>query len=369
MVIDEKPYNFDRVFRLMVTIGVIFGLIYLARYLSDVLIPFAVAYLLAYLINPLVQLIQRKIPNRPLAVVIALVLVAVVIVIAGWVLVHYISIEVAEAHELLKKLYGDTPITERLGKVLPEQLWEEIRQFLAQQDMQQLLQKGDTWGIGATIGRNVLAHLWAVLAGTLSMLMGLVGLFVIVLYLFFLLIDYRIVASKGSELIPPKYRKTVMGFLSDFNEAMSRHFRAQALMATIVGVLFAIGFSIVGLPMAVLFGLFVGLLNMIPYLQLVAILPAALLAILMWAEKGGNLLVALAMTGAVFAVVQLLQDTLLTPRIMGKSSGLRPAMILLSVSIWGKLLGFLGLLLALPLTCLALAYYYRLLGGAGTEKR
>ena len=120
MVIDDKPYNFDHVFRLVLTVGIIFGLIYLARYLSDVLIPFAIAYLLAYLINPLVQLIQKKVSNRPLAVVIAMVLVTLVFVAAGWALVNYVSIEVKEAHELLKKLYGDTPITERLEKVLPE---------------------------------------------------------------------------------------------------------------------------------------------------------------------------------------------------------------------------------------------------------
>ena len=62
---------------------------------------------------------------------------------------------------------------------------------------------------------------------------------------------------------------------------------------------------------------------------------------------------------AVFAVAQLIQDAVLTPRIMGKATGLRPAIMLLGVCIWGQLLGFLGLVLAIPLTCLGLAYYRR----------
>ena len=65
----------------------------------------------------------------------------------------------------------------------------------------------------------------------------------------------------------------------------------------------------------------------------------------------------LALVLIVFAVVQLIQDAVLTPRILGKSTGLRPLVILLGVCVWGKLLGFLGLVLAIPLTCIGLAYY------------
>jgi len=63
------------------------------------------------------------------------------------------------------------------------------------------------------------------------------------------------------------------------------------------------------------------------------------------------------MTGSVFAVVQVIQDTVLVPKIMGKVTGLKPAIIMLSLSVWGKLIGFLGLIIALPLTCILLSYY------------
>ena len=120
---------------------------------------------------------------------------------------------------------------------------------------------------------------------------------------------------------------------------MSRYFRAQALVAAIVGVLFAIGFTLVGLPMGILLGLFIGLLNMVPYLQLVGLVPAGLLAVMHGLESGGDIWIILAQTGLVFVVAQAVQDVLLVPRIMGRVTGLSPAFILLALAVWGKLLG------------------------------
>ena len=113
--------------------------------------------------------------------------------------------------------------------------------------------------------------------------------------------------------------------------------------------------------MAIFFGLFIGLLNMVPYLQIVAIIPACLLAVMQTIETGTGLITTVGLTLIVFAVVQVIQDSILTPRIMGKVTGLSPAIILLSVSVWGKLLGVFGLIIALPMTCLLLAYYRRII--------
>jgi len=142
---------------------------------------------------------------------------------------------------------------------------------------------------------------------------------------------------------------------------MKRYFRGQAAVASIVGVLCAMGFWAIDLPLGILLGLFIGLLNMVPYLQVVGLIPAFLLTLVHSVEAGTSLWVALGLTGMVFAVVQIIQDAILVPKIMGRVTGLSPAMILLSLSIWGKLLGIFGLLIALPMTCLLLAYYQRFL--------
>ncbi|MDE5744097.1 MAG: AI-2E family transporter, partial [Paramuribaculum sp.] len=142
-------------------------------------------------------------------------------------------------------------------------------------------------------------------------------------------------------------------------ESMNHYFRGQALVAFIVGILFSIGFLIIGLPMAVALGLFIGLLNMVPYLQLISIIPAGVLCLVYAVGGGGDFWTIFWECIAVYCIVQVIQDLFLTPKIMGKAMGLNPALILLSLSVWGSLLGLIGLIIALPLTTLLLAYYDR----------
>jgi predicted PurR-regulated permease PerM len=109
--------------------------------------------------------------------------------------------------------------------------------------------------------------------------------------------------------------------------------------------------------MGLTLGIFVGLLNLVPYLQIAGFLPAFLLTVIKSVETDSPLWVAVLMTAAVFVAVQIIQDMIITPYIMGKNTGLNPAIILLSLSVWGKILGFLGLILAIPFTCLVITYY------------
>jgi predicted PurR-regulated permease PerM len=209
--------------------------------------------------------------------------------------------------------------------------------------------------------KKLLPGVWGVLSGAANVLTFITGLLVIMLYVVFLLIDYHNMAARWRDYLPPSMRDDVSRFVEEFIQATNRYFRSQALVACCVAVLFAISFSIIGLPLAILMGIFIGLLNMVPYLQIVGTIPCLLLAGLKALEQGDNFLGALGLVLLVFGVVQLIQETVLVSRFQGEAMGLSPAIILLSISVWGKLLGFLGLILALPLTCLGLIYYRRYL--------
>ena len=160
-------------------------------------------------------------------------------------------------------------------------------------------------------------------------------------------------------MIPVKQRKFVSELMKDVESGMSRYYRGQALIALTVGILFCIGFSIIGLPLAILMGIFLGILNLIPYMQILGIPPTIILMLLRVAENGGSPWWALLSLALVYIIVQIIQDGFLVPKIMGKAMGLKPAVILLSLSIWGVLLGILGLIIALPATTLLIAYYKR----------
>jgi len=359
MLLDRKPYTFDRVFRIGIAVALLWGLIWLLGYLSDVLIPFAVALILAYMINPLVNVIQKKIPHRLVAVFMSLIIVIALAVSLAWLIIPMIATEIKHAGQILSNLVNNADLAQHAAKRLPPDLWQAIKDYASRQEVQQFFKTENFWKIAEMGARKVLPGVWGLITGTASFIMGLVGLAVIGLYLVFLLLDYEKVLQEWKELLPLAHRETIMGFVSDFESAMNRYFRGQAAVASIVGGLFAVGFLLIGLPMGILLGFFIGLLNMIPYLQIIGLIPAILLALVYALETGSSFLVILGLTGLVFIVVQIIQDAILVPKIMGRVTGLNPAMILLSLSIWGKLLGIFGLLIALPMTFLLLAYYRR----------
>ncbi len=366
MLFDNKPYTLDRIVRIGVTAGLLCGLIWLLGYLSDVLIPFAVALLLAYMMNPLVLLIQKKIPNRLAAVFISLSAVITLIILLSWLIIPMIINEITHMGKLLSELVNNAGLAEQASRRLPPDLWQALKDYASRPDVQDLFKTDNFWKIAETVARKVLPGVWGLITGTASFIMGLVGLTVIGLYLIFLLLDYQKVSKEWKDLLPPAYREAITGFVEDFDSAMNRYFRGQAAVASIVGVLFATGFMLIGLPLGILLGLFIGLLNMVPYLQLIGIIPAVLLALIHALEMGSSFWVILGLTGLVFVVVQIIQDAILVPKIMGRVTGLNPAMILLSLSIWGKLLGIFGLLIALPMTFLLLVYYRRFLASASS---
>ena len=140
---------------------------------------------------------------------------------------------------------------------------------------------------------------------------------------------------------------------------MNRYFRGQALVALISGLLCAIGFYFTGLPLAIVFGLFVGVLTLVPYLKTIALIPGLFLAYLQSVETGQSFGSIILWVSIVFIAVQVIEDLFLVPKIMGKVTGLNPAVILLSLSVWGSLMGFAGLIIALPFTSLIISYYKR----------
>ncbi len=175
----------------------------------------------------------------------------------------------------------------------------------------------------------------------------------------FILLDYEKISLGSIKLIPPRYRKAVSLISNDLSTSMNRYFRGQALVALLVGILFAIGYSIMGLPLGFALGLFIGFLNLVPYLQLLGIVPMAFLCVVMSVETGTSFLALFVIALGIMLVVQIIQDTLIVPRVMGKVTGLNPAIILLALSIWGALLGVVGMIIALPMTTLLLSYYQR----------
>ncbi|MFW5584867.1 MAG: AI-2E family transporter, partial [Bacteroidales bacterium] len=211
--------------------------------------------------------------------------------------------------------------------------------------------------------KTTLPKVWNVLWSTAGMVLNIIGSLIGVLYLFFMLMDYELYAEGWAKFVPKRRRAFARQLVGDIERGMSGYFRGQALIALSNCVMFTIGFLIIGFPLPVALGCFIGIISFVPYLQVVGILPATVLALLKTAETGANFWWLICSVLLVYIVVQILQDTIFTPKIMGKIMGLPPAIILFSLSVWGFALGIVGLIIALPVTTLMVSYYKRYVVG------
>ncbi|MCP4521760.1 MAG: AI-2E family transporter [Cytophagales bacterium] len=345
-----QPFTFDRVVRILITVGFIIGFLWLINYLSGVLVPFVIAVLLAYVIHPLVDFFQNRLRMpRGFAILSSLVSIIGTIVLLGWIFIPIINQEFIEMGEVLSIYLKN----QNAQQYIPEDLVEQVRTVAGQEEVRAILEKADY----TAIFKKVYPKVSEVFTGSVNLIMSLFSILIIILYLVFILADYEKVMVDWKGLIPPNYREYLVQLVEDLRKGMNQYFRAQALVAVLVGILFSIGFEIIGLPLAIILGLFIGALNMVPYMQTIGAIPAIMLGVLHSIKTDTNLGIVLGLIALIFVVVQIIQEAVLIPRIMGKVTGLSPVIILLSLSIWGALLGILGLLIALPITTLLQSYY------------
>lgn len=352
-VIKQNEITVGRFLRIVLVAFALVAAYFVVNSLSGVLLPFAIAWLLAYMLNPLVNFVQDKmrVKYRALAIVIS-------ILVVGAALYGLFMLVVPS---IFRELYALKDITVAfLGRnindgSIPAPIMDFFREISTQYGFAELLQSSGDAGLISILAER----LQVLLLGTVDIMGQVLTICLIMLYLFFILFDFERVSKGWQPYVPKKWRGVVSKLWSDLVYGMNQYFRGQALVAFCVGVLFSIGFLIIDFPAAIAFGMFIGLLNLVPYLQAVAVLPMALLAMLKAASAGAGFWPVMLGALAVMMVVQVIQDMFLVPKIMGKRMNLHPAVILLSLSIWGHLLGVLGMIVALPMTTLLLAYLRR----------
>lgn len=350
-----KPViNFDRFVRGLLFLAVITVLVLGLRWLSPVLIPFFAAWAIAWILAPVVNFFQNtcRLRSRVLSVLITLALLIGLGCAVAWLIIPPLIDGVTQIKEALLSYLASGHVR---NIHLPEWLDHLMQQWLDQEKIQSMLRSDN---LMKTI-RETLPHVWNMLVSTANLVMSLVGAAFGALYLFFLLLDYDYYTTAWINWLPRARRSFFHRLSEDLGHNMRGYFRGQALVALSNCVMFTLGFWIIGLPMPLGMGLFVGLISFIPYVQVVGFAPAAVLALMEMSDTGRSFWGLMALVLLVYIVVQVLQDTVFTPRIMGKIMGLSSAMVLLSLSIWSYMAGIIGLIIALPLTTIILAYYKR----------
>jgi len=345
----EKTITLDQLVRWVGAGLLILGIMLLLNYLSSVLLPFFIAWFFAYLLYPMVKFVQYRMHVRNRALSIVITLIVVIAVVAG--IVYLIIPPMIEQFEKLGSLVTDYIQKSAHIKDIPDAiaLWfqqnsREIEKFF----------RSDTFTESL---KTVVPGLFNVLGQTASVITSIIASFITLLYMFFILLDYEYLTDNWIRIFPKKSRPFWLSVMNDVEQALNNYVRGQGLVALIMGILFCIGFTIIDFPMAIGLGIMIGIMDLVPYLHTFALIPTVLLALLKSADTGQNFWGILVLALLVFIVVQLICDMVVTPKVMGKAMGLNPAILLLSLSVWGALLGFIGLIIALPLTTLLIAYY------------
>lgn len=350
----RREFTFDRIARMLV-LSVLILLIYVAvQAIWSIILPFLLAGIFAYVMMPLVRFFQYtlRLRSRGLSVILTLLLLGAVVYLAIIFIIPSIN---AEIEKTLQVISGYSSGQDILMMILPR----NIRNYL---------NGGLRWGnfpqqlSFEKVLENVkllLDQVGGIINSTLSIFSwGLVFLIGFI-YFVFILLDFENLARGFISLFPKTLRPTIRTISMDLDRYMNNYFRGQALIAISVGILLSIGFNIIGLPLATAMGIFIGILNFIPYMQALGIIPLGLASLLMAAQTGENAFVCMLLAYGVLMIVQIIQDMIIVPHIMGQTMGMRPSLILLVLSIWGYLLGFFGMLIALPITMFIYSLYMR----------
>lgn len=346
-----EKITFDYFIRKAGIVTLVVLAILIVKYLGEVLLPFVVAWLFAYLLYPIVRFVQDKLRVKIRALAIVITLFFVIGIIGGilWFIIPPMIEQFEKLGDVLSRWVQQTTHSNSITALIQSWIQDhrvEVERFFKSKDFSDAI-------------RNSMPKVVSFVGQTANILLSIVASMITLLYMFFILLDYEYLTANWIRIFPEKNRPFWRELMKDVECELNKYIRGQGLVALCMGIMFCIGFSIMDFPMAIGLGILIGIMDLVPYLHTFALIPTAFLAMLKAADTGQNFWMVFGMAVGLFCVVQIITDAIVTPRIMGKTMGLNPAILLLSLSVWGALLGFIGLIIALPLTTLIMAYWQR----------
>ena len=354
----------------------------LCYFLKGILISFFLAFTVAYIFDPVVDFIsERKVvfakTRVPRGLSVAILLISVFLVMGG-LLTYTVPKTVSGIQRVGTALKEQYPkYQEKVGKVIEEYGDTEVGIFLKsklqiqttdekkikdeksqEQEVKEVTTKESVdvkYGIPDPVLKmkkyvpvamnfvlGIMKNVFYSTFGFFGIVMNVVVFGVVMVYL---LKDFDLAMSKGEELLPASKKEKISGIISKIDGNLKAFFRGQMAVCAILSIIYGIGLTVIGIPMSFLLALVGGFGNMIPYVGIgLGLIPAIILAFIQFQDFTHVLLVVL-----VFGIGQFLEGTVITPKIVGDKLGLHPVAIILAILICGQILGFLGLLLAVPI--------------------
>lgn len=321
-----------------------------------VLVQLFIALALAYLLNPLVRRLEQRGLNRLFSVL--LVFSLALLGIAAVLILLFVAIK----SELAKVQLNIPDYATRLYELIPHEITSYLQIDTPDRLTQQLSNLAlELKGSAFAIAKPLLSWLQQAVTSTVGFILNLLGYLIIPIYLFYLLTDMPLLMAWLKELPPLRFREQLGLLFREFDSVLSGFVRGQLLVCAILAVLYSAGLWIIGIDLAVAIGTLSGAAFIIPY---VGTILGIVLSMAMAVLKFHDLLHPLLCLGW-FMLVQTLEGTVITPKVVGDTVGLHPLIAIVALLIGGQLLGISGMLLAIPVAAILkvlaghLLNYYR----------
>lgn len=303
-------------------------------------VPLLTAFIIAYMLDPIVDRLEaRRLPRTA----------AIGVILGSFLLVGALLFALLLPQVIRELSQVPAALQQGLARLVPfieGRFTVQVPTSFAQ--LVGALQDGvtalDLKSLAAPTGKL----LQGVIGGTLGALSTLAVVVMVPVFAFYLLRDFDHIITRGEALIPHRFRVAVRAHLTEIDHAMSSFIRGQITVAAVLSVLYVVGLSFVGLPLAVVVGLIAGVGNLIPYVGTALGMVMCVSLSLLTQNPGITLL----QVGAVFVIVQLLEGWVITPKVVGESIGLSSFTVIVAVLFFGELLGFVGVLIAVPLAAI-----------------
>lgn len=338
-------------------------LAWFVRSLIGVLTPFLIAFLIAYVFDPVVGALSRKGLPRWFSSLLVMFFLAGLLATFLILLIPILATQSQSIIDGLSGLIQSGAEFFRSGRL--EQFLigtgipaDQVQEFLSKQVPERV----------ASVARSLLDGVVGFATNVSTMISQIVNLVIIPFIAYYGLKDYPRILSGGRDLLPPERRQVLTDYFGKVDRLIGRYLRGVLLVSLIQGILTTLGLLILGVHYALVLGMLTGILNLVPYVGFYSSLGFAVVAAAFSGDSPGMQVMSVVI---LYVGLNLLETVVWTPKIVGSTVGLHPVLMILSLVVFGYFLGFVGLLIAVPVTALILMsvkeWKLRLRPSGGTE--
>jgi predicted PurR-regulated permease PerM len=317
-------------------IGALLALLLFLWVFSDILLPFIMGMALAYLLDPLADGLERSGMNRFWATITIVILTVLILALVAIVAIPLLA---GQLSSFLERLPSYATELQALGnRFFQTRVGQIFRTQGGGPNVDQLVSQGASWIA------TVIASVWA--GG--QALISVISLIVVTpVVAFYLLYDWDHMLDRVDALLPREHAETIRTIGRDINVAIAGFIRGQGAVCLFLGLFYAISLSVVGLNFGFLIGSTAGLISFIPFVGTIVgfLLSVGVAIVQFWPEWQWIVVVV-----GIFAVGQFIEGNILQPRLVGQSIGVHPVWLMFALFAFGSLFGFVGVLLAVPVT-------------------